>query len=82
MKLQAINSIQHAGWLRDPVTIQLLKELDSVREHNQNVAESLARQSGDPTEIKDFVLRSAIIASVRKLITEPEIDDNNKTQEQ
>lgn len=81
MKLQAINSIQHVAWLHDPVTIQLLKELDTVRENNQNVAESLARQGGDPTEIKDFVLRSAIIASVRKLITEPEID-NNETQEQ
>lgn len=82
MKLEAINSIQHAAWLHDPVTIQLLKELDTTREGNLNVAEALARQGGDKEEIKDFVLRAAIISSVRLLITEPEINNNNETQEQ
>ncbi len=82
MKLEAINSIQHAAWLHDPVTIQLLKELDTTREGNLNVAEVLARQGGDKEEIKDFVLRAAIISSVRLLITKPEINNNNETQEQ
>jgi len=81
MKLEAINSIQHAAWLHDPVTIQLLKELDTTRESNLNVAEALARSGGDKDEIKDFVLRAAIISSVRLLITKPEIN-NNETQEQ
>lgn len=81
MKLGAINSIQHRAWLHDPVTIQLLKELDSAREHNQNVAEGLARNSGDVHQIKDFVLRSAIVASIRTMVTEPETEEQNETQE-
>ncbi len=76
MKLERINSIQHSAWLRDPVTIELLRELDEVRESNLGVAEGLARQGGDKDTIKDFVLRAAIVKSVRDVITKAEQPTN------
>lgn len=81
MKLERVNSFQHAGWLHDPVTIELLRELDAERDRYRTVSETIALEGEDPVEIKDFVMRAAILGRVRKIITEvvkPETEEGAK----
>lgn len=81
MKLERINSIQHTAWLHDPVTIELLREVDAERVRYQCVAENLSLAGNDPTQIKDFVLRAAMLGMVRRVITEPEINNEEGAKE-
>ena len=81
MKLERINSFQHAAWMHDPVTIELLRELDAERERFRMVSETTALNGVNLVEVKDFVMRAAILGKVRKLITEvvkPETEEGAK----
>lgn len=76
MKLERINSLQHKAWLHDPVTIELLRELDAERERFRSVSETVALNGVELVQIKDYVMRAAVLGRVRKIITEAETTEN------